>query len=90
LTIPGLELLLLGGPAHSQSLYRLRYPVHIHKNNNYEFSFHPASYIMVTRDLLQEVKWPRREANHSPPSSAEVKNNGATPPFPHMSSSRSA
>jgi hypothetical protein len=26
LTVPGLELLLLGGPARSQSLYRLPYP----------------------------------------------------------------
>jgi hypothetical protein len=27
-----------------------------------------------------------REANHSPPSSAEVKNGGAIPPFLHMAS----
>jgi hypothetical protein len=27
LTLPGLELRLLGRPARSQSLYRLRYPV---------------------------------------------------------------
>jgi hypothetical protein len=27
-----------------------------------------------------------READHSPPSSAEVKNGGAIPPLPHMSS----
>jgi hypothetical protein len=26
LTLPGLELRTLGRPAHSQSLYRLRYP----------------------------------------------------------------
>jgi hypothetical protein len=26
-----------------------------------------------------------READHSPPSSAEVKNDGAIPPLPHMS-----
>jgi hypothetical protein len=32
------------------------------------------------------VKRPGREAGHSPPSSAEVKNGGAIPPFPHMSS----
>jgi hypothetical protein len=27
-----------------------------------------------------------REANHLPPTSAEVKNGGAIPPLPHMSS----
>jgi hypothetical protein len=29
------------------------------------------------------VKRPRRKPNHSPPSSAEVKNGGSLPPFPH-------
>jgi hypothetical protein len=29
------------------------------------------------------VKWPRREADHSPPSSTEVKNSGAIPPHLH-------
>jgi hypothetical protein len=31
------------------------------------------------------VKQPEREADHSPPSSAEVKNHGAIPPLPHTS-----
>jgi hypothetical protein len=31
------------------------------------------------------AKQPGCEADHSPPSSAEVKNGGAIPPFPHMS-----
>jgi hypothetical protein len=35
---------------------------------------HPASYPMGTRDFSVGVKRPRREADHSPPSSAEVKN----------------
>jgi hypothetical protein len=35
--------------------------------------------------ILPGVKRPRREANHSPPSNAEVKNGGAIPPLPHMS-----
>jgi hypothetical protein len=30
------------------------------------------------------IKQPRREADHSPPSSAEVKNGGAIPPLPHI------
>jgi hypothetical protein len=34
---------------------------------------HPASYPMRTRDLSLGAKRPRREADHSPPSSAEVK-----------------
>jgi hypothetical protein len=35
-------------------------------------------------------KWPGHEADHSPPSFAEVKNGGAIPPLPHMSSWQSA
>jgi hypothetical protein len=34
--------------------------------------------------LSPGVKQPRREADHSPPSSAEVKNGGAIPPLPHV------
>jgi hypothetical protein len=36
------------------------------------------------------VKRQRREADHSPLSSAEVKNGGAIPPPPHTSSKRAA
>jgi hypothetical protein len=35
---------------------------------------------------LPEIKRPAREAHHSPPSSAEVKNGGAVPSLPHKSS----
>jgi hypothetical protein len=35
---------------------------------------HPASYSMGTRGSFLRVKRPGREADHSPPSSAEVKN----------------
>jgi hypothetical protein len=38
---------------------------------------HPASFQMDPR-----VNRPSREADHPPPSNAEVKNNGATPPLP--------
>jgi hypothetical protein len=34
---------------------------------------HPASYPMGTGDPFPGVKWPRREADHSPPTNAEVK-----------------
>jgi hypothetical protein len=34
---------------------------------------HPASYPMGTRGSFPGVKQPGREADHSPPSSAEVK-----------------
>jgi hypothetical protein len=34
--------------------------------------------------LSPEVKRSDREAKHSPPSSAEVKNSGAIPPLPHV------
>jgi hypothetical protein len=40
---------------------------------------HPTSYPMVPG-----VKWPRREADHSTPASAQVKNGGARPPLPHV------
>jgi hypothetical protein len=36
------------------------------------------------------VKWLRLEADHSPPSSAEVKSGGAIPSLSHMSSRRGA
>jgi hypothetical protein len=36
------------------------------------------------------VKWSEGKADHSPPSSAEVKNGGAIPSLPHMSSWHSA
>jgi hypothetical protein len=39
--------------------------------------------------ILGPLSWPGREADHSPPSSAEVKNGGAIPPLPHTSSLRS-
>jgi hypothetical protein len=35
---------------------------------------HPASYIMDMGGYFLGVKRPEREADHSPPSSAEVKN----------------
>jgi hypothetical protein len=44
----------------------------------------------VSRAFTPGVKGPGREVDHSPPSSAEVKNGGAISPFPHTSSWRSA
>jgi hypothetical protein len=39
---------------------------------------------MGTADDFPGEKQSGREADHSPPSSAEVKNGGAIPPVPHM------
>jgi hypothetical protein len=39
---------------------------------------HPASYTMGNGDSLPTVKRQGREADHSPSSTAEVKNDGAT------------
>jgi hypothetical protein len=39
----------------------------------------------LPRALSPRVKRPGNEADHSPPSSAEVKNVGAIPPLPHTS-----
>jgi hypothetical protein len=53
---------------------------------------HPASYPMGSflsngdRGLFLGVQQPGREVDHSPPSSAEVKNGGAIPPLAHTSS----
>jgi hypothetical protein len=44
----------------------------------------PAQWVSGTTS--PGVKRPGREADHSPPFSAEVKNGGAIPPLPHMSS----
>jgi hypothetical protein len=44
----------------------------------------------VQRALSLGIQWPGREDDHSPPSSAEVKNSGAIPPFSDMSSCHSA
>jgi hypothetical protein len=49
-----------------------------------------ASYPIGTGGLSLGVKRPEREADHSPPSSAQVKNDGATPPLPHTFSWRGA
>jgi hypothetical protein len=46
----------------------------------------PVSYTMDTTGCFPRSKVAGGEADHSPPSSAEVKNGGAMPPFPHMSS----
>jgi hypothetical protein len=42
------------------------------------------------RGVFPGVKRPGREADHSPPSNAEVKNGGAIPPLSHMPSWHSA
>jgi hypothetical protein len=47
---------------------------------------HPASYLMGSSRDFSRIKRPAHEADHSPPSSVKVKNDGAKPPFPHMSS----
>jgi hypothetical protein len=36
--------------------------------------------------IFPRVKWSGRDAEYSPPYSAEAKNSGVTPPLPHMSS----
>jgi hypothetical protein len=44
---------------------------------------HQASYPMGTEDDFTRVKPPGRETDHSLPTSAEVKEGKAMPPFPH-------
>jgi hypothetical protein len=48
---------------------------------------HATSYTMGTRDSFPGVKRPRREADHSPPTNAKVKNMWiytSTPPYVFM------
>jgi hypothetical protein len=45
----------------------------------------PATYTIGTGAVSPWVKLPGREAKHSPPSNAEVKNGGAILPFLHTS-----
>jgi hypothetical protein len=47
---------------------------------------HPASYAIGTWGYFLGGKRQGREADHSSPSTAEVKKGGAIPPFPYMSS----
>jgi hypothetical protein len=47
---------------------------------------HPASYQWVSGALSPAIMRPGCEADHSPRSSAEVKNGGAIPPLPHACS----
>jgi hypothetical protein len=48
----------------------------------------PAHWILGA--LSRGVKWPGCETDHSPPSTAEVENDGAILPLPHTSSWRGA
>jgi hypothetical protein len=47
---------------------------------------HPESYLMDTEGSFPGLKRLGREADHSPLSSAEVKNGGTIPPLAHTSS----
>jgi hypothetical protein len=47
---------------------------------------HQTSYPMDTGGVSPAVKRQGRKADHSPPSSTEVKNGGSIPSLPHMSS----
>jgi hypothetical protein len=51
---------------------------------------HPASYAMGTRGFSLGLKQPGLEADHSPPSSAEVKNAWSYTSIPNTSSRRGA
>jgi hypothetical protein len=50
----------------------------------------PVSSTMGTKDLFTGIERPGREADHLPPSSAEVKKGGAISPLPETSSWRGA
>jgi hypothetical protein len=66
------EVVLLSSSAFSPMMPPLLQTFLVFLQNG--FGAHPASYRMGSRRFLLVVKWPGSEADHSPPSSAEVKN----------------
>jgi hypothetical protein len=54
-------------------------------NVQFDFGAHPATYPTVLGALSPGVKRPRREADHSPAPSTEVKDCGAVLPLPNTS-----
>jgi hypothetical protein len=69
---------------HRQEKFSLPY------NIQTGFGDHPASYLTGTGGVSLRVKWQGHEADHSPPSSAEVKNGKSIPPLLHTSSQHCA
>jgi len=70
-------------------LVKLQGQLHLYCVQTYSGA-HPASYPIVTGVSFPDVKRSGREADQSPPSSAEVRMLGAIPPFPNTSSWRGA
>jgi hypothetical protein len=62
------------------------------QGKNFLFFTDSRSALRPTHPPIEWVPWaispwlkrPVREANHLPPSIAEIKNDGAIPPLPHM------
>jgi hypothetical protein len=59
-------------------------PLYIDHSVQTGFGAHSASYPMGTASSFPEINRPGPQADHSPPSNADVKNGGATPPLPHV------
>jgi hypothetical protein len=55
---------------------------------SHQLEAYPVSYSAGTEDSFPSVKWPRPEADHSPPSIAEVKNEWSSTSTPYMLSWR--
>jgi hypothetical protein len=70
------------GSLRRREFFSLRHRVHTGSG------IHPFPYRMGNGASFPGVKRPGREADLSPPSSAEVKMRGAIPPFPYTSSWR--
>jgi hypothetical protein len=65
--------------------------VHVYICSRFENTLICHTQIIYNRPVdYLGVKRSEREARHSPPSSAEIKNSGAIPPLPHMSAWYSA
>jgi len=64
-------------PRRGSDIFSLRHPVQTSSGA------HPASYPQVLGTLSLGVKWPGHEANHSLPSSAEVKTVWSCTTTPH-------
>jgi hypothetical protein len=88
-----LPILFKAGIAQSAYLRARRLGCHSRQGQDFSLLYivqtgsgaHPASYIMGTVGCF-----PGGKSDHSPPTSAEVKNSGAIPSLPHAPSWRAA
>jgi hypothetical protein len=83
----------MGIYVHTSTSLRSKFCLHVMENaraklesRNSVFVEQPAFISLVTAILSPAIKRAGREADHSPPSSAQVKLGGVAPPLPYTPS----